>query len=178
MESISPGRSHCDEQHPLQRSMRATLSLLQTANIPSLQWGTKDNMGKMLIVCPSNPSKATCSLVSHPVSIFTQHACLFLAEKYIFHISWSTERVSVQKCTYVNKNSNSLNAFSPINLHLRKPNSLIKPLICLPLRPAPYTKECPYWGGLPFCRACQFSPSVPSSNFLPDQTWRAPCIYK
>ena len=36
------------------QSMRATLSLLQTANIPSLHSHTKDNKGKMLIVRPSN----------------------------------------------------------------------------------------------------------------------------
>lgn len=120
--------------------MCATLLLLQTANIPSLQRDTKDNMGKMLIVRPSNHSKATCSLVSHPVSIILLIYCLEFRNAFESYLGF------LQKRTYMNKNSASLTDFPSNNLRSCRTNFPIKPLICLTLRPAPYTKECPYWG--------------------------------
>lgn len=59
------------------------------------------------------------------------------------------------------KNSASLNAFPSNNLHSSQPNSLIKPLICLTLRPAPYTEECPYWGVFLSVKVVNSTPHTP-----------------
>lgn len=140
--------SLCWAAPPMEVNACHTFTALNSKHTFPSQQDTKDNMGKMLIVRLSKPSKATCSLVNHSLSIFSQHS--FLIEKYTLRLSCITERMFFQKRSYVNKNSASLNAF-PFN----------KPLICLTPRPPPYTMECSYWGVFLSVKLVSFPPPTP-----------------